>query len=120
MHRARYEGKSDRRRRVGEEWQDTGLVFTTRTGRALQPRGLSRSFERLVADPPPRTIRLHDLRHSVVPLPKKAGVAPRDAMEILGHSRISVTMEICTHSDEATWREGLGRLGGALFGRPEK
>jgi integrase len=112
--------QSDRRRRVGEEWQDTGLVFTTRTGRAIQPRSFSRSFERLVADSPLRTIRLHDLRHSVASLLKKAGVAPRDAMEILGHSRISVTMEIYTHSDEATQREGLGRLGGTLFGTPEK
>ncbi|MDT0329709.1 tyrosine-type recombinase/integrase [Nocardiopsis lambiniae] len=73
-----------------------------------------------MADSPLRTIRLHHLRHSVASLLKKAGVAPRDAMEILGHSRIAVTMEICTHSDEATQREGLGRLGGTLFGTPEK
>lgn len=50
---------------------------------------------------------------------KRSGVAPRDAMEILGHSRISVTMEIYTHSDEATQREGLGRLGGTLFGEDD-
>ncbi len=56
------------------------------------------------------------IRHSVASLLKRAGVSPRDAMEILGHSRISVTMEIYTHSDEETQREGLGRLGGTLFG----
>ncbi|QVQ50492.1 site-specific integrase [Spiractinospora alimapuensis] len=105
-----------KRRTAGEAWVDTGLVFTTRTGRAIQPRNLSRSFERLSASAGMRPIRLHDLRHSAASLLKRSGVAPRDAMEILGHSRISVTMEIYTHSDEETQREGLGRLGGALFG----
>ncbi|MFI6886501.1 tyrosine-type recombinase/integrase [Streptosporangium canum] len=46
-----------------------------------------------------RPIRVHDLRHIAASLLKKLGVAPRDAMEILGHSRISVTMEIYTHGD---------------------
>lgn len=46
-----------------------------------------------------RPIRVHDLRHTAASLLKKLGVAPRDAMEILGHSRISVTMEIYTHGD---------------------
>ncbi|MGI5119598.1 site-specific integrase [Marinactinospora thermotolerans] len=108
--------QSDHKRRAGESWEETGLVFTTRTGRAIQPRSFSRSFERLVAASPLRVIRLHDLRHSVASLLKQAGVAPRDAMGILGHSRISVTMEIYPHGDEATQREGLGRLGDALFG----
>jgi len=41
---------------------------------------------------------------------KNLGVAPRDAMEILGHSRISVTLEIYTDGDEDTRRRALGRL----------
>ncbi|MFC3997861.1 tyrosine-type recombinase/integrase [Nocardiopsis sediminis] len=110
------EWQSDKKRRAGEGWAETGLVFTTRTGKAIQPRSLSRTFERLVKASGMRPIRLHDLRHSVASLLKRAGVAPRDAMEILGHSRISVTMEIYTHSDEETQRQGLGRLGGAIFG----
>ncbi|MEV5888097.1 tyrosine-type recombinase/integrase [Nonomuraea fuscirosea] len=46
-----------------------------------------------------RTIRVHDLRHTAASSLKKLGVSPRDAMEILGHSRISVTTEIYTHGD---------------------
>jgi integrase len=108
--------QSGKKRRAKGEWTETGLVFTTRTGKAIQPRSLSRSFERLVQASGLRPIRLHDLRHSVASLLKRVGVSPRDAMEILGHSRISVTMEIYTHGDEETQRQGLGRLGGALFG----
>ncbi|MDS1270438.1 site-specific integrase [Lipingzhangella sp. LS1_29] len=113
------EWQAQKRRSAASTWEETDLVFTTRTGRAIQPRSLSRSFERLSESAGMRPIRLHDLRHSVASLLKRSGVAPRDAMEILGHSRISVTMEIYTHSDESTQREGLGRLGGTLFGEDD-
>ncbi|MEU9888620.1 tyrosine-type recombinase/integrase [Sphaerisporangium sp. NPDC051011] len=64
-----------------------------------------------------RPIRLHDLRHTAASLLKKLGVAPRDAMEILGHSRISVTMEIYTHGDEES-RESAIRKVNDLFQGP--
>ncbi|WP_229691611.1 tyrosine-type recombinase/integrase [Sphaerisporangium melleum] len=57
---------------------------------------------------------MHDLRHTAASLLKKLGVAPRDAMEILGHSRISVTMEIYTHGDEES-RESAIRKVNDLF-----
>ncbi|MFG1875557.1 hypothetical protein ACGFIV_12040 [Sphaerisporangium sp. NPDC049003] len=41
-------------------------------------------------------------------------MASRDAMEILGHSRISVTMEIYTHGDEES-RESEIRKVNDLF-----
>ncbi|MFB9251212.1 tyrosine-type recombinase/integrase [Sphaerisporangium melleum] len=68
----------------------------------------------MVADEELRPIRLHDLRHTAASLLKKLGVAPRDAMEILGHSRISVTMEIYTHGDEES-RESAIRKVNDLF-----
>src|SRR5271165_1433692 len=34
----------------GEAWQDTGLVFTTRSGRPVEPRNLVRSFRRICTD----------------------------------------------------------------------
>ncbi|MBV9094870.1 MAG: hypothetical protein JO132_13510 [Streptosporangiaceae bacterium] len=46
---------------------------------------------------------------------KELGVPPRDTMEILGHARISVTMEIYTAADDASRRAALGKLT-ALFG----
>ncbi|WP_432705628.1 tyrosine-type recombinase/integrase [Actinoallomurus iriomotensis] len=52
---------------------------------------------------------LHDLRHATASLLKRLGVPPSDAKEILGHTRISVTLEIYTHGDNAGHREGLGK-----------
>ena len=46
---------------------------------------------------------------------KDLGVPPRDTMEILGHARIAVTMEIYTGADDASRRAALTKLS-ALFG----
>lgn len=40
---------------------------------------------------------------------------PRDAMEILGRSRIAVTLEIYTAADDTSRREAISKLNG-LFG----
>jgi Phage integrase family len=48
-----------------------------------------------------RPIRLHDLRHTAATLLKDLGVPARDTMDILGHSRIAVTMEVYTGADDA-------------------
>ncbi|MCO5970213.1 site-specific integrase [Actinoallomurus sp. WRP6H-15] len=108
------------RRRAGADWQETGLVFTTKTGRPIEPRNLARAFERVTAKAGLRRIRLHDLRHTTASLLKRLGVPPSDAKEILGHARISVTLEIYTHGDNASHREGLGRVAGELFGDSER
>lgn len=98
--------------KAGENWVDTGLVFTTKSGRPIEPRNLTRSFARIVRKNELRPIRVHDLRHTAASLLKKLGVAPRDAMEILGHSRISVTMEIYTHGDGESREEAIKKVNG--------
>ena len=57
-----------------------------------------------------RPIRLHDLRHTTASLLKRLGVDPKDAMVILGHSNIAVTLGIYTHGDEGSRRDALTRL----------
>lgn len=101
----------------GSEWAAYELVFVTRTGHPVEPRNLARSFKRIISRGGLRPIRLHDLRHTTATLLKNLGVAPRDAMEILGHSRISVTLEIYTDGDEDTRRRALGRLSEQLGDR---
>jgi integrase len=106
------------RRRAGADWHETGLVFTTKTGRPIEPRNLARAFERITAKAS-RRIRLHDLRHTTASLLKRLGVPPSDAKEILCHARISVTLEVYTHGDNASHREGLRLVAGELFGDAE-
>jgi integrase len=106
-------GKQADMRIVGSppnEWAASELVFTTRTGRPVEPRNLARSFDRIRARAGLRPIRLHDLRHTTATLLKNLGVPPRDTMEILGHARIAVTMEIYTAADGTNRRDAIGKL----------
>ena len=109
--------QADARRRAGDSWTDSELVFTTRTGQPVEPRNVARTFERLVQASGLRKIRLHDLRHTVATLLKSLKVPPRDAMQILGHARISVTLEIYTDSDSDSQRDALTKMSERLFGQ---
>ncbi|AOP46044.1 tyrosine-type recombinase/integrase [Streptomyces lydicus] len=99
------------RRAAGDDWSSNGdHVFTTRTGRPIEPRNLSRSFERIGQAAGLPRIRLHDARHGCASLLFAAGVQPRVVMEILGHSQIAVTMNVYTHVSEDSRREAVGHM----------
>ncbi|WP_042365973.1 tyrosine-type recombinase/integrase [Streptacidiphilus neutrinimicus] len=95
---------------AGSGWETTDYVFTTRTGRPIEPRNLSRSFERIATQATLPRIRLHDTRHGCATLLFAAGVAPRVVMEILGHSQIAVTMNTYTHVSDSIRREAMSHM----------
>ncbi|MGW2669289.1 tyrosine-type recombinase/integrase [Streptomyces sp. NPDC001272] len=106
------------RAKAGESWQDSGYVFVTRNGRPVEPRNVYRSFTRIAQTAGLRVIRLHDARHGTATLLTAAGVAPRVVMEILGHSQISVTMNVYTHVVQDTQREAISHMDRLLKRRP--
>jgi len=57
-----------------------------------------------------RRVRFHDLRHSTATLLLACGVHPKIVSEILGHSRISITLDLYTHVSEDMQREAVDRL----------
>ncbi|WP_327735304.1 site-specific integrase [Streptomyces nojiriensis] len=105
------------REAAGEKWEETGYVFTTRSGRPIEPRNVYRSFTRVAKDTGLRVIRLHDARHGTATLLTAAGVPPRVVMEILGHSQIAVTMNVYAHVVQDTQREAIGHMDRLLRGR---
>ncbi|MBO3752175.1 site-specific integrase [Streptosporangiaceae bacterium NEAU-GS5] len=92
------------------------LVFTTSTGRPIEPRSFVRSFQRLCVAADVRQIRVHDLRRTVASLLNKLGVSARDAQVILGHSRLAVTLEIYTNVDRESRAIALDQVQGLLAG----
>ena len=102
--------------KLGSAWADTGLVFTTRTGKPIEPRNFVRSFVRIRDSHGIRKIRLHAIRHTTASLLKDLGVPARDTQIILGHAHISTTQQVYTHVDEAARREALRRLNKLLGG----
>ncbi|MEV8527483.1 site-specific integrase [Streptomyces sp. NPDC052000] len=110
--------QSTAREAAGNAWQESGYVFTTRTGRPVEPRNVHRSFVRVSEAAGLRVVRLHDARRGCATLLTAAGVAPRVVMEILGHSQISLTMDVYTHVVQDTQREAISHMDRLLRRRP--
>ena len=110
-HRAR---QLEERLIAGGDWQDSGLVFTTRRGTPLDPRAATKVFHaiRSAATLPP--IRFHDLRHTAATLLLAQGVSPRVIMETLGHSQISLTLDTYSHILPALQQEAADRMDAVL------
>jgi integrase len=105
--------EADRNRTAGG-WVETGLVFTTRHGTAVEPRNFSRSFDRCIGKAQVPRITVHGTRKTCGSLLAALDVHPRVAMQILRHSKIAVTMEIYTEVPSAATRAALKRLGDQL------
>jgi integrase len=95
---------------MGSAWPGNGLVFTTRTGRPVEPRNFVRSFRRICDENDIRLITVHHVRHTLASLLKHLRVPARDAQAILGHTRISTTLEIYTDTADEAKRDALTRL----------
>jgi integrase len=114
VHKAR---QAETRLAAGTEWQDTGLVFTTALGRPIEPVVLNRDYKALLQKAGlPATLRLHDLRHSFASLMLAQGVHARTIMELMGHSSITVTMNIYGHVMPSVMREAADKME-AIIGR---
>ena len=61
-------------------------------------------------------MRLHDLRHSCASLLLAQGVSPRVVMDVLGHSQLSITMDLYFHVMPSALRDAAGAMDRALSG----
>lgn len=106
--------QSSEARVAGEEWHDSGLVFTTKIGTPVEPDNLRRSWSPLRKSLGLDGTRFHDLRHTCVTLLLSMGIPPNVVREIVGHSDIGVTMEIYAHASLDEKRKALDWLNGRL------
>jgi integrase len=104
----------DRQAHVGGRWTETGRVVTTRYGTPVEPRNFNRSFDYRIGKANVRRITVHGTRMTCGTLLAALDVHPRVAMQILRHSRISVTMEIYTEATSDATRAALKKLGESL------
>nr|WP_020121252.1 site-specific integrase [Streptomyces canus] len=104
---------------AGSAWQDSGLVFTTPTGRPLDPANLTRRFRSFLNRAGLRRIRFHDLRHSTATLLLEQGVDLVVIKELLGHAHIGVTAGVYAHVRLRLQRQAIDCLNNALNGTEE-
>jgi integrase len=95
---------------LGTAWHDHDLVFASEVGTAILPSNFTRSFHRLLKRAGMERMRVHDLRHSCATFLALQGVEPRTAMEILGHSTITITLQLYTHALEQAKRMAVTKM----------
>lgn len=71
---------------AGEKWVDTGYLFTTEIGTAIEPDNLRRIRYPLRDAAGLGEMRLHDLRHFCVTLLLRLGVPRHIVQAIVGHA----------------------------------
>ncbi|NTU84676.1 MAG: site-specific integrase [Chloroflexales bacterium] len=107
-------------RTVAPRWTDSGLVFTSSVGTAIEPSDLSRAFKKVLKRAElSEDFRFHDLRHACATFLIVMGAHPRVVMEILGHSQIGTTMNIYAHVLPRIQRDAVTGLD-ALFAEPDQ
>jgi integrase len=115
--------------KVGAEWQDHGLVFTTHFGEPMDGHNLTtRNFRRIMAaaelgawegEGKKRrfrpSFRPYDLRHTCATLLLQAGENAKVVSERLGHSTITLTMDTYSHVLPSMQEQAADRLE-SMFG----
>jgi integrase len=82
----------------GAAWHEQDLVFTTAVGGPVRGNHiLQRHFEPLCRQLGLPRIRLHDLRHTLASLLLRNQIPAKVAQEMLGHTTISMTLDIYSH-----------------------
>lgn len=102
------------RRAAGSKWNEMGFVFTSSTGQPVDQRNVQRVFRRVLRRAKLPRMRFHDLRHSCASLLLAQHTDPRVIMETLGHSNISVTMNMYAHVMPALKRDAADAMDRSL------
>ncbi len=82
---------------AGSRWQETGYVFTTSLGSALDAATVTRAFGRALVRAGLPHSRFHDLRHTAATFLLAQGFTLEDVKNLLGHSSITLTSNTYGH-----------------------
>ncbi|EUA27793.1 phage integrase family protein [Mycobacterium intracellulare 1956] len=102
------------RLRGGNQWRETGLVFTTEFGGPVDPRNLLRVIEVAAKAAGVADVGVHTLRHSAAVAWLEAGVHIKAVADLLGHPSIAVTGDVYGHTSDDTARAAIDGLAGRL------
>ena len=101
--------------KAGPKWEEHDYVFCTSVGTHLNPdRDVLFQLKKLLKQAGLPDIRFHDLRHSAATLLLSMGVHPKVVQEILGHSQITMTLDVYSHVLPTMQQEAMNKLNDAL------
>ena len=100
---------------AGDFWKEHDYVFCTALGKRLSPgSSVLDVLKTLLKKAGLPDIRFHDLRYSTATLLFSKGVHPKMVQEILGHSDISMTMNIYSHVLPTIQEDAVNKLNQAF------
>lgn len=79
---------------AGSAWTETDAVFTSSVGTRIFPSNVHKQYKKLTQSLGLRYVRIHDLRHTVAHLLLDDEVPLESVSRLLGHSSLSITMDI--------------------------
>ena len=91
----------------GPEWSDENFVFTTETGRPMDPRNVLRALTSAASKAGLTGVNVHTLRHSAATAWIEAGVNIKAVSTLLGHADIRITADVYGHVSDAVARAAM-------------
>ncbi|HET9921753.1 MAG TPA: site-specific integrase, partial [Ktedonobacteraceae bacterium] len=108
------------KQKAAARWVDHDYVFCTSTGKHLHPgHDVLEELKKLLTKAGLPDVRFHDLRHSVATMLLSMGTHPKVVQELLGHSQISMTLDIYSHVLPTMQRDAISKLNDALSRQDE-
>ena len=102
---------------AGSAWIDSGHVFRSPEGTAMEPRNVSRAYADLAMKAKIEDKGMHAVRHYAATAWLSSGAATvRDIADLLGHSSPVVTLEIYASAIPAAQRAAIDSAAAALEG----
>lgn len=111
------ERQKEFRRVLGSAYIDHDLVFCQPNGKPLHAHNVTqRDFRQVIKRAKVPRITFHGLRHCNATLLLREGVHPKVVQERLGHSGISVTMDVYSHMLPGMQERAASQLAERLMG----
>lgn len=92
-------------------------MFTTELGAPIEATQLLRqSFYPLLKQAGLKQVRFHDLRHTAATLLLGQGIHPKFVSEMLGHTQISIPLDLYSHVTPTMQQQAVDAMGLILKG----
>jgi len=105
---------------MGEAYQNLNLCFCKEDGTYLRPENFVKGFQKRLTEAGLPEVRLHDLRHGHATLLLQRGIPAKMVQERLGHSSITITLDLYSHVTPEMAKAAAASLNGLMAKAADK